>query len=67
MILSQPTQPAYLMGFKPGRVSHIREGSRFLGNASSRLLDQAGELLTAPTIPFQVVPEFQHLHDGSMH
>jgi len=52
---------AYSMGFKPDRVVHIREGSRFLGNASPGLVDQAGEILTAPTTPFQVVPEFQHL------
>ena len=26
-----------------------------------RFLDQAGEILTPPTRPFQVVPEFQHL------
>jgi uncharacterized protein (DUF362 family) len=53
---------ARLMGFEPSRIVHIREGSRFLGNASPGLVDQAGEILTAPTSPFQVVPEFQHLH-----
>ena len=34
---------ARLMGFHPERVSHIREGSRFLGNASPTLIDQVGE------------------------
>jgi len=53
---------ARLMGFEPNRVVHIREGSRFLGSSSPGLLDQAGEAITAPTTPFQVVPEFQHLH-----
>ena len=53
---------ARLMGFEPGRITHIREGSRFLGNASPGVVDQVGELLTEPTRPFQVVPEFQHLH-----
>ena len=53
---------ARLMGFEPNRVVHIREGSRFLGNSSPGLLDQAGEAITAPTTPFQVVPEFRHLH-----
>ena len=50
-----------LMGFDPDRIVHVREGSRFLGNASPGLVDQAGEILTAPAIPFQVVPEFHHL------
>ncbi len=53
---------ARLMGFEPSRIVHIREGSRFHGNASPGQVDQAGEILTAPTSPFQVVPEFQHLH-----
>jgi uncharacterized protein (DUF362 family) len=53
---------ARLMGFEPNRVVHIREGARFLGNSSPGLLDQAGEAITAPTTPFQVVPEFRHLH-----
>ncbi len=50
-----------LMGFEPDRIVHLREGSRFLGNASPVLVDQAGEILTAPTSPFQAVPEFQYL------
>jgi uncharacterized protein (DUF362 family) len=53
---------ARLMGFEPSRIVHIREGSRFFGNASPWLVDQAGEILTAPTSPFRVVPEFQNLH-----
>jgi uncharacterized protein (DUF362 family) len=52
---------ARLMGFEPGRVVHIREGSRFLGNASQGLIDHAGEILTPTTSPFRVVPEFQYL------
>jgi len=52
---------ARLMGFEPDRVVHLREGSRFLGNASPGLVDHAGEILNAPAIPFQVVPEFHHL------
>jgi uncharacterized protein (DUF362 family) len=52
---------ARLMGFEPNRIVHIREGSRFLGNASQGLIDQAGEILTPTTSPFQVVPEFQYL------
>lgn len=52
---------ARLMGFAPARVAHILEGSRFLGNASPWLVDLAGEVLTAPTSPFDVVADFQHL------
>ena len=52
---------ARLMGFEPERIGHIREGSRFLGNASQGLIDQAAEILTPTTTPFWVVPEFQYL------
>jgi len=52
---------ARLMGFHPERVSHIREGSRFLGNTSPTLIDQVGETVASPTIPFGVVPEFRYL------
>ena len=53
---------ARLMGFHPDRVGHIREASRFLGNASPMLIEQIGETVNPPTRPFQVVPEFQHLY-----
>ena len=53
---------ARLMGFASDRVVHIREGSKFLGNAAPELLDQVGETVGAPARPFAVVPEFQHLH-----
>jgi uncharacterized protein (DUF362 family) len=53
---------ARLMGFEPDRIVHIREGSRFLGNATPSLIDQVGETVTAPAEPFQVVPEFRFLH-----
>jgi hypothetical protein len=49
------------MGFEPGRIVHIREGSRFLGNASPALIDLVGEIINAPATSFQVVPEFRHL------
>ncbi|HXW92872.1 MAG TPA: DUF362 domain-containing protein [Terriglobales bacterium] len=52
---------ARLMGFEPGRIPHIREASRFLGNSSPVLIDQAGEVLRRPEMPFQVVPHFQHI------
>jgi uncharacterized protein (DUF362 family) len=53
---------ARLMGFHPERVSHIREGSRFLGNASPAFIDQVGETVQPSTTSFQVVPEFRHLY-----
>jgi uncharacterized protein (DUF362 family) len=52
---------ARLMGFEPERIGHIREGSRFLGNASPALIEQVGETANAPATPFQVVPEFLRL------
>ena len=52
---------ARLMGFHPERVSHICEGSRFLGNASPTLIEQFGEAVASPTTPFGVVPEFRYL------
>src|SRR5216684_9054544 len=48
---------ARLMGLEPGRVVHIREAAKFLGNSSPTLIDQVGEMLRSPDLPFQVVPE----------
>ena len=53
---------ARLMGFEPERITHICEGSKFLGNTSPALIDQVGETVNAPATPFQVVPEFRYLH-----
>jgi len=53
---------ARLVGFEPNRVAHIREASRFLGNSSTALIDQVGETLMAPDVPFQVVPDWEYLH-----
>ncbi len=52
---------ARLMGLEPGRVVHIREAAKFLGNSSPTLIDQVGEMLRSPDLPFQVVPEFRFL------
>jgi uncharacterized protein (DUF362 family) len=52
---------AKLMGFDPDRIIHIREASKFLGNSSDEFIQQAGETLRKPQVPFQVVPEFQYL------
>jgi uncharacterized protein (DUF362 family) len=53
---------ARLMGFEPNRIPHVREASRFLGNSSAALVDQVGETLNPPAAPFQVVPDWAHLH-----
>lgn len=52
---------ARLMGLEPGRIVHIHEASKFLGNSSFKLIDQAGESLRRPDVPFRVVPEFEFL------
>ena len=38
------------MGFVPGRIVHIREGPKFMGNASPALIDQVGETLARPRL-----------------
>jgi len=53
---------ARLMGFEPSRVVHIREGARFLGNSRPECIDEVGEMVDPPAKPFDVVPEFRHLH-----
>jgi uncharacterized protein (DUF362 family) len=53
---------ARLMGFDPKRVMHISEGSRFLGNAEPAYIDQLGDTVRPPIIPFRVVPEFENLY-----
>jgi len=52
---------ARLMGLEPDRVPHIREASKFLGNCRLEVIDQAGETVESPGVPFQVVPEFEVL------
>lgn len=53
---------ARLMGFEPSRIVHIREGSRFLGNAEPLRIDQVGDTARFPNTPFRVVPEFEGLY-----
>lgn len=52
---------AKLMGFEPGRIVHIAEASRFLGNSSVQRIDQVANPLVPPRAPFQVVPDFRYL------
>ena len=53
---------ARLMGFDPLRIMHISEGARFLGNAEPAHIDQLGDTVQPPIIPFRVVPEFVNLY-----
>jgi uncharacterized protein (DUF362 family) len=52
---------ARLMGFAPERIPHIAETAKFLGNASFDAIRQLAEPLVSPSVPFNVVPEFEHL------
>jgi uncharacterized protein (DUF362 family) len=52
---------ARLMGLDPTRITHIRIGAQFLGNASLGRIDQLADAVCAPSNPFDAVPEFQHL------
>jgi uncharacterized protein (DUF362 family) len=52
---------ARLMGFKPEGLPYISEAVKFLGNASTKLIDQLAGQITVPDTPFKVVPEFEHL------
>jgi len=52
---------ARLMGLDATRITHIRIGAQFLGNASTDRIDQVAEAVCAPANPFEVVPEFEHL------
>ena len=52
---------ARLMGLDPTRITHLRVGAQFLGNASAEKIDQVAEAVCVPANPFDVVPEFQHL------
>ena len=52
------------MGFDPSKIPHIHEAGKFLGNASTELIDQLAGPVTAPVPPFEVVPEFKHLRAG---
>ena len=45
----------------PERIPYVREAAKFLGNASTGLIDQLADPVTVPDIPFKVVPEFEHL------
>jgi uncharacterized protein (DUF362 family) len=53
---------ARLMGFESNRIAHIREGARFLGNATPGRIDQVGESVSSPARPFNVVAEFRNLY-----
>jgi uncharacterized protein (DUF362 family) len=52
---------ARLMGLQPEKIPHVHEAAKFLGNSSTDLIDQLAGQVTAPDMPFKVVPEFEHL------
>jgi uncharacterized protein (DUF362 family) len=52
---------ARLMGLIPERVPHIAETAKFLGNMSSDRIEQIASPAFSPAVPFETVPEFQHL------
>ena len=52
---------ARLMGFAPEMIAHIHETAKFLGNASTELIDQLADPVTPPEMPFKTVPEFEYL------
>jgi len=45
---------ARLMGLDPTRITHIRIGAQFLGNASVERIDQVAEAVCAPANPFEL-------------
>jgi uncharacterized protein (DUF362 family) len=52
---------ARLMGLLPERVLHIHEAGKFIGNVSDSEIEQVGERLLLPSLPFRLLPEFSHL------
>jgi uncharacterized protein (DUF362 family) len=58
------TTCARLMGLESSRIIHIREGAKFIGNATASLIDHVGEFAVLPEAPFRVVPEFHHLRQS---
>src|SRR6266853_1075119 len=47
---------ARLMGLDATRITHIRIGAQFLGNASTERIDQVAESICTPANPFEDVP-----------
>jgi len=52
---------ARLMGLRPERVFHLHEAHKFLGNLDHHNIDQAGDPVRTPAVPFDLVPEFRFL------
>jgi len=52
---------ARLMSLHPESIPHIHEAAKFLGNASTELIDQLAGPVRVPDVPFKIVPEFEHL------
>ena len=54
---------ARLMGFVPERLPHITAAAQFLGNMSVDGIDQIADQVVSPSVPFEVVQEFDHLRE----
>jgi uncharacterized protein (DUF362 family) len=52
---------AGIMGFEPGRIRYLREGSRFLGNATQERIVQRGEAPARFNTSFEVVDHLKPL------
>jgi uncharacterized protein (DUF362 family) len=50
-----------LMGLDPDKIVHLRAGAQFLGNSSMARIDQLGEAVCFPEMPFQTAPELEYL------
>lgn len=55
---------AWLMGFDPDKVIHVRAGAQFLGNSFLERIDQLGEPVQFSLPAFQIVPEFEYLRES---
>lgn len=52
---------ARLMGLVPECVPHIAEAAKFLGHIAPDWIDQLAAPFLLPDVPFETVPEFEHL------
>ena len=57
---------ARLICFEPDRIPFILEASRFLGNSKLAVIDQVGETLHPPNIPFEISADWVHLRPAGV-
>ncbi len=56
---------ARLMGVDPARVDYLIEAGRYMGQADLERISQEGEDPEADEVPFELLPQFEHLRVGS--